>query len=166
MKLLRLPILGLLLTSFVAQLSFAQPGAEREIEQVYEQFSQAYDSLDAAMVAPLYTEEALYLDDSSEEGVRRGREEVLRSFRDQFATARERGSKLRISFRSIDRAIDGDLAYDVGYYKYEAIPKEGDTFQAGGKFVTVLRRGSDGRWRFHVDAFSGAPLSAYEEAGQ
>lgn len=166
MSLPRLLVLALLLTSFAAQLSFAQSDAEREIDQVYEQFSQAYDSLDAALVAPLYTEETLYLDDSSEEGVRRGREEVLRSFRDQFATARERGSKLKISFRIIDRAVDGDLAYDVGYYKYEAFPKEGDAFQAAGKFVTVLRRGSDGRWRFHVDAFSGAPLSAYEEAGQ
>lgn len=164
--LLRRSLLGLLLTVLTAQWGAAQSNAEQKIKEVYDQFSLAYDSLDAALIAPLYTEKALYLNSNSGEGVRRGRKHILRSFRDQFSAVRARGSKLKMSFRIIDRAVNGDLAYDVGYYKFEALPKEGDKFESAGKFVTVLRRGADGQWRFHVDAFSKAPLSAYEDAGK
>lgn len=166
MFLLRGSVLAVLLMSLTAPLGWAQSTAESAIEQVYQQFRLAYDSLDAEIMAPLYTEDALYLNANAEEGVRRGREAILSSFRDQFSTAQERGSELKMSFRIIDRAVDGDLAYDVGYYKFEALPKEGDRFESAGKFVVVLQRGADGQWQFHVDAFSGAPLSAYEAAGK
>lgn len=143
---------------------YAQTGADADIDRVYQQFADAYDALDADQIAPLYAEDAHYVNANGEEGVRTGRDAILESFRSQFETARERGSDLSISFRIIDRAVDGDLAYDVGYYRFEAIPTEGDPFRAAGKFVTVLQRGSDGRWQFVVDAFGDAPLTAFDEA--
>ena len=157
-------LLAFLLMLPAGNVASAQSGAEADIQKVYERFSAAYDSLDADMIAPLYADSALYVTSNPEEGVRRGRAGIIESFRGQFASARKRGSRLAISFRIIERAVDGDMAYDVGYYKFSAFPEEGDTFEAAGKFVAVLRRGADGQWRFQVDGFNPAPLSAYENA--
>lgn len=86
-RLFRTAVGGALLLVLTASLSRAQSVEEGEIQQVYEQFSAAYDSLDA----------------------------------------------------------EGPLAYDVGYYKFEAFPKADEAFVSAGKFVTVLRKGDDGR---------------------
>lgn len=68
-----------------------------------------------------------------------------------------------MTFRILDREAEDSLAYDVGYYKFEAVPKEGDVFRSAGKFMTVFKRGTAGRWQFHVDAYSSALLTAFEE---
>lgn len=154
--------LALLAALFLPGPGYAQSDTEA-LEQVYEQFSAAYDSLDAARIAPLYTEDALYLTPNSEQGIRQGRDNILRSFRNTFARARKRGSTLKMTFRIVDRDVEDSLAYDVGYYKFEAVPKEGDAFRSAGKFVTVLKHGDNGQWQFHVDAYSRAPLAAFEE---
>jgi uncharacterized protein (TIGR02246 family) len=143
--------------------SYGQTAAS-EINRVYRQFVEAHDALDADQIAPLYAAGAHNLNANGEEGVRTGRDAILENVRSLFEKARERGSDLSISFRIIDREIDGRLAYDVGYYRYESVPPEGEPVRGAGKFAAVLRRGSDGQWRFVVDAAGKAPLTAFDEA--
>jgi uncharacterized protein (TIGR02246 family) len=50
----------------------------------------------------------------------------------------------------------GDLAYNVGHYRYTAVPK--DKANPGmadeGKFVEILKKQQDGSWKYAVDMYS------------
>jgi uncharacterized protein (TIGR02246 family) len=156
--------LTLLLLCLALPLSaLAQSEADRAaIDAVYARFSEAYAQHDPNMVADLYLDDARYLPGSSDTPILEGRDTIRSQF--QFLSgARERGTAFDISFRFVDRGIDGDLAYDIGYYKLVATPAEGEPRTSVGKFVTVLRQSDDGRWRFVVDGYSGAPTEAFEE---
>ena len=50
----------------------------------------------------------------------------------------------------------GDLAYNVGQYRFTAVPKaKADPGVADeGKFLEVLKRQSDGSWKYVVDMYS------------
>jgi ketosteroid isomerase-like protein len=137
---------------------------ETGIQQVYQQFSKAYEELDPTMIAPLYAEETYYLTPDPEEGIRKGKDEVLKSFTGTFKQAEKRGTELKMTFKIIKRDQSGSIAYDVGYYKFEAFPEEGQPFEAVGKFVTVLQKNNQGDWQFVVDAFSDAPINVFEES--
>ena len=65
-----------------------------ELDGVYAAFSAGYDRLDAAAVAALYTEDALYL--GAENDVLRGRREIEAHLRSFFDRVRDRNGKLAI----------------------------------------------------------------------
>jgi len=134
------------------------------IDEVYEQFSDAYEQLDLSLIEPLYAEDAHYLVSDAGAGIKIGRDAIIRGFRQHFSGARSRGLKLRITFKIIHREMEGSFAYDVGYYKYESIPKEGSPTAFAGKFVTVLRKNSEGSWQFVVDAYSDTSVASFERA--
>jgi len=50
----------------------------------------------------------------------------------------------------------GDLAYNVGHYRFTAVPK--DKANPGmadeGKFVEILKKQSDGSWKYAVDMYN------------
>jgi uncharacterized protein (TIGR02246 family) len=50
----------------------------------------------------------------------------------------------------------GDLAYNLGYYRFTAVPKaKADPGVADeGKFVEVLKKQPDGSWKYVVDMYS------------
>ncbi|NGP89943.1 YybH family protein [Fodinibius halophilus] len=137
--------------------------APKSVDKVYEQFSKAYEQLNLSMVAALYHKEAYYLTPNPEDSIRKGIGNIIDSFRGTFESAQKRGSSLKISFDIVERETSGNMAYDVGYYKFEAFPNEGKPFKSAGKFVTILRKKSDGRWQFVVDAFSDAPVTAFKQ---
>ena len=138
----------------------APPTDEAAIDAVYERFSKAYDVWDAPATAELYTDDALYL--SGDGAIRRGRAAIEETF-SFLQRVKERGETISISFRFVDRAIEGDLAYDVGYYKTISTPAGGEPRPSVGKFVTVLKKQADGSWRFQVDGYNGAPLEAFDQ---
>ena len=125
------------------------------IDAVYQKFDAAYQALSAEAVAALYTEDALYLSPASD--VLRGRADIEKAFRRMFDQAKSDGSTLRIRFEILDRGVEGDLGYDVGYYLLERTAADGTATTGKGKFTVVAKRGEDGTWRFHVDGYSGVP---------
>ena len=57
----------------------------------------------------------------------------------------------------VELVIEGDYAYDWGYYEGE-VAQDGEslgTFE--GKYVIVWRRGEDGTWRIAVDMWNSLP---------
>lgn len=133
------------------------PGVEahKGIDEIYRKFSKAYDDLDPAGVADLYTESAAYLSPGSD--VRFGRDAVLDSFTRSFDSVRTRKLTWRITFRILQREVGEDLGYDVGIYSLTTTPEEGASRTDRGKFVVVTRKGKDGIWRFQVDGYSDMP---------
>ncbi|HMB93455.1 MAG TPA: SgcJ/EcaC family oxidoreductase [Rhodothermales bacterium] len=132
------------------------------IDAVYARFSEAYDQMDPEAVVALYTDDAYYLP-GGDGAILHGSDALRKSFA-FLAQTKEGGGQLAIAFRSVDRAISGNLAYDVGYYRLTAQRPDGTEHVSVGKFTTVLVKSDNGQWRFQVDAFSSAPETAFDAA--
>lgn len=130
------------------------------IDAVYARFSEAYDQMDPEAVVALYTDDAYYLPGGNG-AILHGSDDLRMSFA-FLPQTKESGGQLAIAFRSVDRAISGNLAYDVGYYRLTSQRPDGTEHVSVGKFTTVLVKGDDGQWRFQVDTFSNAPAEAFD----
>jgi uncharacterized protein (TIGR02246 family) len=126
--------------------------AHPEVDAVFARFAAAYDLLDPAAIAALYTEDALYLVPGAEPV--RGRPAVEASFRRAFEAVRREGGRLGIRFEILERVVAGATVSDVGIYHLARGGPDGES-TVRGKFVTIARRGDDGAWRLHVDGYSG-----------
>lgn len=126
--------------------------AHAGLDDIYRRFTEGYRKLDAAQVAGLYTEDALYLAPGAD--LQRGRGAIEGQFAGFFRTVQSEGARLEIAFQIVARQVSNDLAYDVGIYTLTRL-KEGEPPRSGrGKFVTVARRDRDRMWRFQVDGYS------------
>ena len=127
----------------------------RAIDAVYASFTEAYETLDPDLVANLYTANAVYLGPGRD--ALRGRAAIRDSFAGSFARTAERGESMTIAFDRFDRRIEGDAAYEVGYYRVTRTTADGQVKVGRGKFAVVLLRQPDGSWQFHVDSYSDVP---------
>lgn len=126
--------------------------AHAGVDEIYRRFNEGYRKLDAAQVAGLYTEDALYLAPGTD--IQRGRKVIEEVFTSFFRSVRESGARLEITFQIVGRSASNDLATDVGIYTL-TLSKEGSPPRSSrGKFVTVARRDRDGVWRFQVDTYN------------
>lgn len=142
----------------------AEQSASIEIDAIYRAFAEGYRKLDAALVGGLYEEDALYLTPSESGGIVRGARDIGASFASFFDDVRKDGGRLAIRFAIVDRRIDGGLASDTGYFELTGVRGGAATQRTAGKFTTVARRQKDGRWKLRVDAYSGAPVAAFDGA--
>jgi uncharacterized protein (TIGR02246 family) len=129
----------------------------RTLDDVYERFSEGYRRGDPAAVAALYADDAFYLAPGGD--MTRG--EIASHF--AWLSSFDPGSGPRIEFEIVDRDVQGDLAYDIGYYRIrpaDAPEAEGSR----GTFIVIWKRGGDGVWRIHADGYSEAPASGKEGA--
>ena len=53
-----------------------------------------------------------------------------------------------------DAKVSGDLAYTYGVYRSRMMGENGKPVEEPGKFVTVWRRDSDGKWRIVLDTYN------------
>ncbi len=127
------------------------------INQVYDQFSKAYELLDVDIIRGLYEKDAYYFYPNIP--IQRGHESFMGGFKDMFNRARESQTVLNIDFQILERKIIGEYAYDVGYYNLSRSTGQENV----GKFVTILKRQKDGSWKFVLDTYSSAPLEAWDK---
>jgi ketosteroid isomerase-like protein len=78
-----------------------------------------------------------------------GLPEYAEQTRRAFADMADRGDRVGIEFRFLERLAGGDLASERGIFRITAT-RAGDQRVFHGKFHTFARR-SDGRWRLAVD---------------
>jgi ketosteroid isomerase-like protein len=161
-------LIGLLIFSCTPEPTTSdEETAAAEIDQLYKQFSKAYDRLDTEMVANLYAADGLYLVPNPRQHILEGRASIRDSFAGFIENAADNNRSLDISFRIIKRQIADSLAFDVGYYRTRSKPDTAAAFpkQGGvGKFVTVMGLMPDGSWTFLLDGYNPAPPEAFEEA--
>ena len=53
-----------------------------------------------------------------------------------------------------DAKVSGDLAYTYGTYNARMMGEDGKPVEEPGKFVSIWRRGQDGKWRIVVDTYN------------
>ncbi len=164
---------ALCLCAGLALLALAAPGARAaeppalvhdagvvpvpELDQIYEQYSQAYSQLNAKGAAALYTRDALYLQPGR--GIQKGRTPIQESFARFFQHSRVVGLDLHITFRIMARQVSGTLAYDVGIFTLVTSRDGEEVGRSLGKFVIVSRPDTDGSWKFHVSSHSDLSIS-------
>ncbi len=126
----------------------AQPGgaAERlpsvelppEVERVLRDYEHAWRARDAAALAALFTHDGFALRPGRPPA--RGEAAIEQAYR---------GAGGPLHLRALAYEASGTVAYVVGAYSARAgLPD-------GGKFVLVLRRDADGRWRIVADIDNG-----------
>jgi len=138
------------------------PGIETQLTEVYGQFSEAYDKLDADMVTGLYEEDAYYL--SGEEEIKQGHKVIRSNFDRYFTWAKGEGAHLNIEFDIVDRTVTESLVVDVAYYLITTTfpeASEREVTKSAGKFITVLRKQENGEWKFKIDGYNPAPVGAF-----
>ncbi len=152
----------LLLLFFVSMTANAQSGdlilekgvaAHKEIDAIYQTFSDAYRTLDAEKVTNLYSETAAYLPPNDD--ILQGRNAIRPTFKSFFDWVKKEGRTMTISFQILQRKADKNLAYDVGIYTIRQFKDGAPVGGLGqGKFIVVAVREKDGKWRFQVDGYS------------
>jgi uncharacterized protein (TIGR02246 family) len=101
----------------------------------------ADNSGDIGAVSDLYEDDAVWLPPSGP--VLEGKTTILARYKTSFDQL-----KLKYSEQSVETQIGGDWAFDRGFIRGTATPKDGsapkDTFD---KYLMILHRGKDHRWR-------------------
>lgn len=137
---------------------------EQEISEVYDQFSEAYRTLDADLVTNLYEQNAYYL--SGDGKIVKGRTSIRQEFSRFFEWIASNNARMEIDFDIKDRTIRDSLAVDIAYYLITTEFPEDSTRQtqkSAGKFITVLRKQKNGDWKFKVDGYNPAPVKAFNQ---
>ena len=130
-----------------------KPDAEISFDALFEMLAEAYEQKDADRAAAVYGEDAAYMGPRGD--TIRGRHAIRASFEELFERAKERGDELTLSFEHVERAVEGRLAYETGYYTLTRRGPEGERSSVG-KFVVVARFTKGKGWSFQVDSYSPA----------
>lgn len=124
--------------------------AVRAIKAQAARLSEAYMAGDIEGVVALYTEDGIAAAYNSD--FVRGKDALLDLW--QLPEGR---TILHHASMPEEIVVDGDHAWDWGYYEGEAAQDGESPGTFGGKYVIVWERGSDGVWRMAMDAWSGVP---------
>jgi uncharacterized protein (TIGR02246 family) len=124
----------------------ASSPAVKEIDRTREEYAASWTAGDAARISGLYTDDAIvmYPDQPPISG-RAAISEYFKGFFTDFEA-------LDFQLASSEIVVAGDFAYDRGTYRWKAKPKKGGApLDDDGKYLVILRRESDGRWRVARD---------------
>jgi uncharacterized protein (TIGR02246 family) len=111
----------------------------------------AFNAKEIAKVAAMYTDDAVVMPPNHE--AVRGRANIEAFFKEMEGA--------NFTLTPFESATSGSTAYEAGTYQMSMTPKTGQPTTDKGKYVVVLKRGSDGQWRLAFDIFnSDMPLPA------
>lgn len=125
-----------------------------ELDSVYATFSRAYADADVDLLMDsVYAPDGYYLPPNAP--ILEGQDAFRGQFEGFLGPIAERGEPgPAISFDIRDRAISGDLAYDIGVYTLRPADAAADAPGSRGKFIVIWKRDAAGAWRIHADGFS------------
>lgn len=163
---LPLLLVVLLLASIAPDLSETSTTRDPDsaIDEAYRLFSEAWANDDAEAAAATWTEDAMFIPPEPDTDIIRGRDAIEAMYASIFAERREAGVSSTISFRIVDRTIQGDLAADVGYARIIQEMEDGEIVASTMKVAIVLKQVRDGEWQTYVDTFSGTAPEAFDNA--
>ncbi len=113
------------------------------MSQIEAAWKTGYEAGDAAAVAGLYTEDAVYL--APYFGATRGKA----ALQAQLAESMGMMSSRKITINRTDQGGSGDLSYGIGTYTVEMMMGTA-SMTDNGKYLTLARRGADGTWKIYA----------------
>lgn len=116
------------------------------VAKVRQAWADGAHNKDAPGVAAMYTDDAVLV--GSDQPLTSGRAAIQAALEKEFPISHG----LQINSENTD--VSGDLAYDFGTFAQEVTPPGGKATVAGGAYLVVLKRQSDGSWKIvrHVTA--------------
>ncbi len=125
------------------------PADEARIRSVDSAFMAAANAGDAEAVSAVYTDDAALL--APNLPPQKGRD-AIKAFWGGFLGV------YTVRFEVVSDTVEGrgDLAYNLGHYRFSAVPKaKGAPGVADeGKFLEILRKQPDGSWKYVLDMYS------------
>jgi uncharacterized protein (TIGR02246 family) len=144
-------LLGLAISAGFGAPAAAQ-GSAKHIDPTISKVSTAYaaavNAMDAATLAALYTEDAVEMP-PNEKAVH-GRPAIEAFYKKQFADTASATS----SIKPTESAIAGSIGYEVGTYTQTLKLKSGLTVNDVGKYIVLLKPGTDKQWRVAYVAYN------------
>lgn len=130
-------------------LLFAQTETDKNIsnqidEQVWKVFQEAWSDYDAEKYIGIHTSDVLRVTPSGIKYGQTWREKTITSFSEKNPPKRS------ISFQFEHRIYQGDLGYEVGYYKSATVGKDGKERAGYGRFHVVLKKENE-QWKIAQD---------------
>lgn len=141
-------VIGFLLIggTFMASGCGSKPEDVREaIRQADIAFDRAVADKDIEAFAELVALDAVFYGT----GLAEGRDAIVQRWKAYFEP--EPQMTLRWSPDSVEASASGDLGYTRGSYEMTVRDDAGGVQRLAGSYVTIWRRGEDGRWRAAVD---------------
>ncbi|MFZ0735667.1 MAG: DUF4440 domain-containing protein [Candidatus Acidiferrales bacterium] len=125
----------------------ASPGGVKSVAEMGDEFAASLNAKNVARATSLYTEDAILLPPNGE--IIRG----LSSIEACWKQLLEQGLS-EIRSHSIASGSTGDLGFETGEFELTIRVPGGPVIQDRGKYLNVLKRGSDGRWRTAYDMWN------------
>ena len=123
----------------------AQSKARSGINATRNAYAAAWRAADVEQIAELYTENAFVL--YPNQPAISGRSAIVDYFKGFFAEF----PKNEFELVSSEIVIAGSWAFDRGTYRWKGTPRSGAVVEDNGKYLVVLLRGDDGKWRVARD---------------
>lgn len=137
----------LVLVPAAAAQSVASPP---RLDQLRDAWTTAYEAGNAAAMSDLYVEQAVRM--PYDAPAAEGREAILATYRAQFE-ARRLTPHIEFTVQDVD--LVDRTAIERGRYEEALRSAEGTVrYREVGKYVSVARRGDDGRWRYAISIFN------------
>ncbi len=125
------------------------------LNPIYDQFVDAYQTLDAAPLVERYSNDACMMGVSEREGFYEGREAIREAYQRWFDKIRQREATIDIRFRVVNRTLRGNMATDAGYYLIRYQPKidnDKPASEFAGKFIMNFHKEHGKNWSVSVDS--------------
>ena len=116
------------------------PATAEELSQMNRDFAKAINNKDAAAAASLYTDDAMELPPN--EAPFSGRDKIQKYWQDAIASGVS-----DVSVATLATGSDGDLGYEIGRFQLSVRDSTGKRSVERGKYIELLKRGEDGKWR-------------------
>jgi uncharacterized protein (TIGR02246 family) len=111
-----------------------------ELSQMNRDFVKALNARDAVAAANLYTEDAVILPPN--EGPVTGRANIQKYWEAAIAAG-----AFDAAVATTTTGSNGDLGYEVGRLQMSIKAADGSVTTEHGKFIEMLRKGDDGKWK-------------------
>lgn len=144
----------------LSQFTFSQATEQEKIDKdVWLNFMQAYQDLDASLFNQIHTKDVLRI--SADADMLLFGQEYKDQNLENFNRWNAQGLKQRIEFSFLRRVQKGNWAYEIGIYKLTRYNgSESNSFY--GKFNVTLKKVS-GIWKIHIDSDTSEDGSIGEE---
>ena len=145
------PLCFLLLAACAAPADAPDPDEDlRQIEAQARALSEAYMAGDIDALVAIYTEDGVAIPGNRD--FVQGHEALARLW-----SLPEGRDILHHETRATKLVVDGDHAYDYGYFEGRAAQDGEPLNPFGGAYVIVWERGDDGVWRIDADMWNSLP---------
>lgn len=122
-------------------------GGVSDVSEMGDEFAASLNAKDVSRATALYVEDAVLLPPNGE--MIRGHAAIEGCWKQLL----EQGLS-EIRSRSLASASSGDLGFETGEFELTIRVPGGPVIQDRGKYLNVLKRGPDGRWRTTYDMWN------------